>query len=332
MDMSTTYLGLELKNPLVAGASPLSREVGAVRELEDAGIAAVVLYSLFEEQIAHEYAEHEHYMEYGTEMYREAISYVPAQVGFPRGPEEYLEHLGKVKSAVNVPVIASLNGSSTGGWIEYARKMQEAGADAIELNLYYVAADADTTSEQIENRYLELVKAVKQSVSVPIAVKVGPYFSAFANFAKRLDDAGANGLVIFNRFYQPDIDLENLEVIPDLRLSAPHEMRLPLRWLAILDPVVEMSLAATTGIYTSFDVLKLLMAGADATMLVATLLRNGIPAVGFILEGMKEWMEDHEYASVTQMKGSMNQLTCPNPVAFERGNYMRELNSYRPVI
>jgi dihydroorotate dehydrogenase (fumarate) len=332
MDLATSYLGLDLKNPLVAGASPLSREVGTIREMEDAGISAVVLHSLFEEQIEHEAAVHEHYMEYGADSFAEAISYVPQQVGFPRGPDEYLEHIAKVKEAVNIPVIASLNGTSTGGWTEYAKKMQEAGADALELNVYYIAADPDTTGDEIENRYVEVLRTVKQSVNIPVAIKLGPYFSAFANFAKRLDDAGADGLVIFNRFYQPDIDLENLEVIPDLRLSAPHEMRLPLRWLAVLDPVVDMSLAATTGVYTSFDVLKLIMAGADVTMLVATLLRNGIPAVRFILEGMEEWMEDHEYASISQMQGSMNQLTCPNPVAFERGNYMRELNSYRPNI
>ncbi len=216
--------------------------------------------------------------------------------------------------------------------MEYAKHIEQAGADGLELNLYYVAADADTSPQDLEHRYLEVVRAVKKEVNIPVAVKLGSSFSAFANFAKRLDDAGANGLVLFNRFYQPDIDLENLEIIPDLRLSAPHEMRLPLRWIAILDPLVDASLAASTGVYTSFDVLKLVLAGADVTMLVATLLRNGVGAAKFILEGMEEWMEDHEYVSVQQMKGSMNQLTCPNPVTFERGNYMRELHSYRPNI
>jgi len=332
MDLSTNYLGMELKNPLVAGASPLSREVDTVRELEDAGVAAVVMYSMFEEQIEHDATIHDHYLEYGTDSFAEALSYVPQQVRFPRGPDEYLEHISRLKAAVDIPIIASLNGTSRGGWIKYAAQMEQAGANAVELNLYYVAADADLSGQEIEERYLDVVREVKRTVGVPVAVKLGASFSAFANFAKQLDSAGADGLVLFNRFYQPDIDLENLDIIPDLRLSAPHEMRLPLRWIAILDPLVECSLAATTGIYTSFDVLKMMLAGADVTMLVATLLRNGTGAIRFILEGMREWMEDHEYASIQQMQGSMNQLTCPNPVAFERGNYMRELHAYRPNI
>jgi len=332
MDLSTNYLGLELANPLVAGASPLSREVGTVRELEDAGIAAVVLYSIFEEQIEHDAAIHDHYLEFGADSFAEALSYVPQQVSFPRGPDEYLEHIAALKRAVKVPIIASLNGTSRGGWIEHAKRIEQAGADALELNLYYVAADADVSAKDVEDRYVEIVREVKRGVGIPVAVKLGAAFSAFANFARQIDHAGADGLVLFNRFYQPDIDLENLEVIPDLRLSAPHEMRLPLRWIAILDPLVDCSLAATTGIYTSFDVLKMMLVGADATMLVATLLRNGIGAVKFILDGMREWMEDHGYSSIQQLQGSMNQLTCPNPVAFERGNYMRELHAYRPNI
>lgn len=332
MDLSTTYMGMELKNPLIAGASPLSRDLDTVRSLEDAGVAAIVMYSLFQEQIEHESVLHDHYMDYGVDSYAEALSYVPVQVGFPRGPEDYLEHLAAVKQAVGIPVIASLNGSSVGGWIEYAKKMQQAGADGIELNLYYVAADPDITANEIESRYLDVLNAVKSEVTIPVAVKLGPYFSAFANFARRIDRCGADGLVLFNRFYQPDIDLENLEIISDLRFSAPHEVRLPLRWIAILDAQINASLAATTGVYTSFDVLKLMLAGADAAMLVATLLRNGVRAVGFILEGMQEWMEDHEYTSIKQMQGSMNQLTCPNPTAFERGNYMRELNAFRQMV
>ncbi|HRX85637.1 MAG TPA: dihydroorotate dehydrogenase-like protein [Phycisphaerae bacterium] len=332
MDLSTNYLGLDLKNPLVAGASPLSREVATVRELEDAGVAAVVMYSLFEEQIEHDATMHDHFIEFGADSFAEALSYVPQQVGFPRGPDEYLDHIAKLKAAVDIPIIASLNGTSRGGWIKHAALMEEAGADALELNLYYVAADADVSARDIEERYIDVVREVKRSLRIPVAVKLGAHFSAFANFARQLDHAGADGLVLFNRFYQPDIDLENLDIIPDLRLSAPHEMRLPLRWIAILDPLLECSLAATTGIYTSFDVLKMMLVGADVTMLVATLLRNGVGAVGFILEGMREWMEDHEYASLQQMQGSMNQLTCPNPVAFERGNYMRELHAYRPNI
>lgn len=332
MDLTTKYLGLELKNPLVAGASPLSREVGTVRELEDAGIAAVVMYSLFEEQIEQDAVLHDHYLEFGAESFAEAVSYIPEQTGFPRGPDEYLEHVAAIKAACDIPVIASLNGTSEGGWTEYAAKMEQAGADAIELNVYYVAADPDLNGTDIEKRHIEILRNVKSRVKIPVAVKLSPSFSALANFAKRLDETGADGLVLFNRFYQPDIDLENLEVVPDLRLSAPHEMRQALRWIAILDPLVNSSLAASTGVYTSFDVLKLMLAGADVAMLVATLLRNGIPSIKFILEGIEEWMQDHEYASILQMQGSMNQLTCPNPVAFARGNYMRELQSYHPQI
>ncbi len=332
MDLSTTYLGLELKNPLVAGASPLSRSLDTCRELEDAGASAIVMYSLFQEQIESDAVLHDHYMEYGSDSFAEALSYMPRHVGFPRGPEEYIEHLAKVKQAVDIPVIGSLNGTSVGGWIEHARMMQDAGASAIELNTYIIAADVETSGRDIEKRHLEIIEAVKKAVTIPVAMKIGPYFSAMAHFAQQLDDAGADGLVLFNRFYQPDIDLEELEIVSDLRFSAPHEMRLPLRWIAILDAHLDASLAATTGVYTSFDVLKLTMAGADATMLCATLLRNGVHSIQHILEGMREWMEDHEYYSVKQMQGSMNQVTCPDPASFERGNYMRELNTFRPFV
>lgn len=332
MDLSTTYLGLELKNPLIAGASPLSRSLDSCRELEDAGAAAIVMYSLFQEQIEYDSVLHDHYMSYGAESYAESLSYMPHHVGFPRGPDEYLEHLSDVKQAVDIPVIASLNGTSVGGWVEHAKQMQDAGADGVELNVYYVAADPEITGKEVEDRHLEILEAVKKEVTIPVAMKLGPYFSALANFANRLDDAGVDGLVLFNRFYQPDIDLELLEIVSDLQFSAPHEMRLPLRWIAILDAQIEASLAATTGVYTSSDVLKLMMAGADAAMLCATLLRNGIPSIKTILSGMREWMEDHEYQSIRQMQGSMNQVTCPNSAAFERGNYMRELNEFRPFV
>ncbi|MFH1417562.1 MAG: dihydroorotate dehydrogenase-like protein [Planctomycetota bacterium] len=328
MDLSTKYLGLELKNPLVAAASPLTKKASSVRELEDAGIGAVVMHSLFQEQIEHEDAERQHYAEHGTESFAEATSYFPAQTDFYRGPEQYLEHLTAIKDAVDIPVIASLNGTSRGGWIEYAQKLAQAGADALELNLYQVAADPTVDGAAIEDRYLEVLREVKKAVKLPVAVKLVPYFSSLAHFAKRLDDAGADGLVLFNRFYQSDIDLESLEVVPVLTLSSPHEMRLPLRWIAILDPIVDASLAATTGVYTSIDVLKLLMAGADVTQLCAALLRNGPSAVGHILDGMKEWMAEHQYESVQQMQGSMNQRSCPDPTAFERGQYMKTLNSY----
>ncbi len=332
MDLSTTYLGMELKNPLVAGASPLSRSLDSCRELEDAGAAAIVMYSLFQEQIENDAVAHDHYMDYGTDSFAEALSYMPHHLGFPRGPDEYIENLAKVKQAVDIPVIGSLNGASVGGWVEHARMMQDAGADGIELNVYLVAADVETSGRDIEQRHIDILEAVKKAVTIPVAVKLGPYFSAMAHFAQQLEDAGADGLVLFNRFYQPDIDLEELEIVSDLRFSAPHEMRLPLRWIAILDAHLDASLAATTGVYTSFDVLKMMMAGADVTMLCATLLRNGVPSIQFILEGMREWMEDHEYHSVKQMQGSMNQVTCPNPTAFERGNYMRELNTFRPFV
>jgi dihydroorotate dehydrogenase (fumarate) len=332
MDLSTQYLGLELKNPLVAAASPMTREVGSARKLEDAGVSAIVMYSVFEEQIEHEAAEHDHYLEFGAESFAEALSYMPTHVGFPRGSDDYLEHVAALKNALDVPLIASLNGTSTGGWTEYAKRIEEAGADALELNVYYVAASPATGSDQIEQRYIDVLTAVRSSVRIPVAIKLNPFISAMAHFAKRLDDAGADGLVLFNRFYQPDIDLEELEIVPDLQLSAPHEMRLPLRWIAILDPIVDCSLAASTGIYTSFDVLKLMMAGADVAMLCATVLRNGFPAISTIIEGMKEWMDDHEYESIRQMQGSMNQMSCPDPVAFERGNYMRALNAYQPNI
>ncbi len=332
MDMTTTYLGLELKSPLVAGASPLSRSIDSCRVLEDGGAAAIVLYWLFQDKIENDSVLHDHYMDYGADSFAEALSYMPHHVGFPRGPDEYIEHLGKIKKAVDIPVIGSLNGTSVGGWVEHARMMQDAGADAVELNVYFVAADPDTTAQEVEARHFDILEAVKAAVTIPVALKLGPYFSALSNFAHQLDARGADGLVLFNRFYQPDIDLEELEIISDLRFSAPHEMRLPLRWIAILDAHIDASLAATTGVYTSFDVLKLMMAGADVAMLCATLLRNGIHSIQFILEGMREWMEDHEYESIRQMQGSMNQVTCPNPTAFERGNYMKELNTFRPFV
>jgi dihydroorotate dehydrogenase (fumarate) len=328
MDLSTEYLGLELKNPLVAAASPLSRDLANVRRFEDAGIAAVVMYSVFEEQIEHDASAHEHFVEFGTHSFAEALTYAPALGDYPRGPVEYVEHVARAKEALNIPIIASLNGTTIGGWIDYAYQLEQAGADALELNVYYIATDPNVDSAGVERRYLEVLREVRQTVKLPVSMKLTPYFSSLAHFARRLDAEGVDGLVLFNRFYQPDIDLATREVLPDVALSAPHEMRVPLRWIAILDPLVKASLAATTGIYTSFDVLKLLMAGADVTQLCATLLRNGIDSVRPILEGMGEWMEDNEYASVRQLIGCMNQAACPDPAAFERGQYMRALNAY----
>ncbi|MCO6436764.1 MAG: dihydroorotate dehydrogenase-like protein [Phycisphaerae bacterium] len=328
MDMTTNYLGLQLKNPLVASASPMSRDLGTVRKLEDAGIAAVVVYSLFQEQIEHERDWHTHFEEFGVESYAEATTYLPKIPRFPRGPEQYCDHVRTIKEAVSIPVIASLNGSSIGGWTEYAQKLAQAGADALELNLYYVATDPHESAGDVEQRYLDVLSAVRSAVSIPVALKIGPYFTSLANFAKRLDENGVDGLVLFNRFYQPDIDLESLEIVPDLVLSSPHEMRLPLRWIAVLDAVIDASLAATTGVYTSTDALKLLMAGADVTMLCAALLRQGPRVVTDMLRGMESWMEEHEYTGVGQLQGSMNQRACEDPSAFERANYMHALQSY----
>jgi len=329
MDLTTNYMGLRLKNPLVAGASPLSRDVGSVRQLEDAGIAAVVVYSLFEEQFAHAMGEYHHYETFGAESYAEALSYMPSLDYFPRGPEQYLDHVANIKEAVDIPVIASLNGTTDGGWIDFSKQLESAGVDGIELNVYMVATDPSVSASGIENRYLEVLDAVKRTVSLPVAMKLSPYFSSLSHFANRLDEHGVDALVLFNRFYQPDIDLETLEVVPNLVFSARHEMRLPLRWIAVLDPVVEASLAASTGVYTAHDVLKLMMAGADVTMLCAALLRDGPGSVVTeLLRDLEDWMHVHEYESLHQLHGSMNHATCSNPGAFERANYMQALQSF----
>ncbi len=330
MELSTTYMGMKLKNPLVASASSLSKEIDTIRAMEDSGLSAVVLYSLFEEQLAHEEHALDHFLVRGTESYAESLSYFPDMENYNLGPDEYLNHLRQAKEAVDIPVIASLNGVSAGGWMDYARQIQEAGADALELNIYYIATGMDLTSAEVEAMYIEDVKRIKATVSIPVAVKISPFFSALANVARQLDEAGADALVLFNRFYQPDIDLENLEVFPNLILSTEHEMRLPLRWIAVLHGRVEASLAATTGIYTELDVLKMLMAGADVTMLCSALYRHGIRHARAILDKLQEWMEKHEYVSVEQMKGSMSQKNVAEPAAFERANYMKTLQSFDP--
>jgi len=329
MDLATDYMGLKLKNPLVPSASPLTADVDFIRRLEDAGAAAVVLHSLFEEQITHEAAELEHLTTTGTESFAESLSYFPAAHEFRLGPEEYLEHIRKTKQAVDIPVIASLNGATPGGWVSYASKMEQAGADALELNVYFVAANPSLSGRAVEDLYVDILKAVKAAVRIPVAMKLSPYFSGMAAMASRLDTAGADGLVLFNRFYQPDIDLDTLEVVPNLVLSTPFEMRLPLRWIAILYGHVEASLAATTGISTGTDVVKVVMAGADVAQLCSVLLREGVGQLGVIHKELKSWMEQHGYESVAQMKGSMSQKSCPEPAAFERANYMKTLNSYK---
>lgn len=327
MDLSTTYMGMKLKNPIVPSASPLSKDIGNIRRMEDAGASAVVMYSLFEEQITHESMELYYHMTHGTESFSEALSYFVDLQKYNHGPEEYLEHLRRARAAVNIPVIASLNGASNNGWLQYAKQIQETGVDGIELNMYYVAADITETTEHLEERYLQTVRSVK-NLKIPVAVKLSPFFTSMSHMAKRLDDLGVNALVLFNRFYQPDIDLEKLEVIPNVMLSTPQSMRLPLRWVAILHGRIKASLAATGGIHTHEDVLKMLMAGANVTMVCSTLLQNGIGRISEILRGMETWMKEHEYESVEQMLGSMSQKSVADPAAFERANYMKALSTY----
>lgn len=328
VDLTTTYLGFKLKNPLVASPSPLSEKVENVKRIEEAGIAAIVMYSLFEEQIIHESLELDHFLNRGTETYAESLTYFPNIGRYSLTPDKYLARLEKNKLAVNIPVMGSLNGVSTGGWIEYAQKIQDAGADALELNLYYLPNDPDLTSTQIEDNYLRLVSDVRAKVSIPLAIKLSPFFTALPNFANRLVQAGANGLVLFNRFYQPDLDLENLEVVPNLVLSNSNELRLPLRWIAILYGKVKADFALTSGVHTAEDALKAMMAGANVAMTTSALLKRGTRAILQILTGMEEWMTAHEYESIQQMRGSMSQGAVAEPASFERANYMKVLNSF----
>jgi len=325
----TTYLGMTLANPLVVSASPLGRNVDTLGRLVEAGAAAVVLPSLFEEQIEHEAYQVHEAMEYGAETYAEhAGGFLPEMQDYNTGPDSYLDLVARATRELGVPVIASLNGVSTGGWTRYAQMIQEAGASALELNVYFVAANIDETGEQVEARYLDLVSAVRETISIPLAVKVGPYFSSMGHMAQKLVKAGADGLVLFNRFYQPDIDLEDLEVVPNVQLSRSVELRLPLRWIAILKGRIKASLAATTGVHEGADVLKLLLAGADVTMLASALLRHGPVRLTTLLTEVTQWLEEHEYESIEQMKGSLSQEGAPDPAAFERSNYMETLVTY----
>jgi dihydroorotate dehydrogenase (fumarate) len=331
MTLTTNYLGLFLKNPIVASSSPLSHNVDSIRRLEDAGAAAVVMYSLFEEQITFDSFYVDYYLTSGTNSYAESLSYFPEMESYNVWPDEYMNLIRRAKEAVDIPLIGSLNGVSAGGWTDYAALIEEAGADAIELNVYYIPTNENLKGTEIENIYFEILRDVKSSVSIPIAIKLSPFFSATANMAKRLVEEGANGLVLFNRFYQPDIDLETLEVVPRLVLSNSAELRLPLRWVAILYGHLMADLAITTGIHTSQDVLKALMAGAKVTMMASELLQNGIRRISVILDEIRSWMNTHEYESVGQMIGSMSQQHCAEPAAFERANYMKMLASYRPI-
>ncbi len=331
ISLKTTYLGLQLRSPLVASASPLSQEIDGIRRLEDAGASAVVLYSLFEEQLRQESFELEHHLTEGTNSFAEATSFFPQPDEFRLGPAGYLNHIRRAKAAVSVPIIASLNGTSVGGWTQYAKLIEQAGADALECNIYSIPTNPDVTSSTVEQQYVDILKAVKSVVTIPVAVKLSPFFSSMANMAKRLDEAGANGLVLFNRFYQPDINLEELEIEPNVLLSTPQALRLPLTWIGILSGRIRCSLAATSGVHGPEDVVKLLMVGADVTMLCSTLLRNGIGHLQQIEEGLLAWMEQHEYDSVQQMRGSMSQIRCPNPSAFERAQYMKAVKGMQHV-
>ncbi|MBI9072086.1 MAG: dihydroorotate dehydrogenase-like protein [Melioribacteraceae bacterium] len=332
MDLTTKYMGLELKNPIVPGASPLSQTVDSVKRLEDEGASAIVLYSLFEEQLSHDQGELDHYLSFGAESFAEAVNYFPSVEEFKTGPVEYLEHIANLKKAVGIPVIGSLNGVSKGGWVEYAQNMEQAGADAIELNIYYVATNPDLSGSEVEAMYIDTIKAIKEKVKIPVAVKIGPYFTSISNMAKKMDEAGADALVLFNRFYQPDFNLDDLSVESNLMLSSNWELRLPLRWISILYGNVKANLAATSGVHNSLDVVKTVMAGADITQVASALLLEGSGKVNSLIKGVAEWMEEKEYSSISQMKGSMSQKSCSEPAAFERANYMKMLNSYKPQI
>jgi dihydroorotate dehydrogenase (fumarate) len=327
-NLGTTYLGLNLRTPLVASASPLSRDIDGIRRMEDAGASAIVLYSLFEEQLRREEMELAYHLSAGTESFPESLTYLPARSEFRTGPEAYLCHLEAAKKAVRIPIIASLNGATLGGWTKYARAMEEAGADAVECNIYFIPTDMDLTGIEVEQRYIDIVRSVKSSVHIPVAIKLSPFFSSMANMSKWLVEAGADGLVLFNRFYQPDIDLQELEVRPNVLLSTPQALRLPLTWIGILYGRVRSSLAATSGIHSAEDVIKLLMVGADVTMLCSSLLRNGIGHLSTIEAELRQWMRQHEYESVDQMKGSMSQIRCPDASAFERAQYMRAVKDF----
>jgi dihydroorotate dehydrogenase (fumarate) len=331
MNLNTRYMGLALKNPLVASASPLSHHVDTIRRLEDQGAAAVVMFSLFEEQIRHDLDAFEHFMTAGTDSFGEALSYFPVVNGFDVGPAQYLELIRQASAAVDIPIIASLNGTTDRGWTDFAALMQEAGAKAIELNIYYIPTEMHRTGAQVEEQYLDVVSRVKGAVTVPVAVKVGPYFSSFAHMAGRFDRRGADALVLFNRFYQPDFDIANRTVVPSLALSRPDEMRVPLLWLSLLHGRVKASLAATTGVHSAVEVIKYLMAGADVVMSTSALLQHGPVWLTRVLGDLTAWMEENGYQSVDQLRGSMSQRSLGGSTALVRANYIRTLESFKPA-
>ena len=330
IDLTTTYLGLRLKNPLVHSASPLSESLDNMKRLEDAGCSAIVMHSLFEEQIVNESKQLDHYLSYGEQSYAEALSYFPEADSYRVGPEGYLDRIASAKGSLGIPIIGSLNGVSRGGWVDYARRIQQAGADALELNIYMLPTDPDIFGGDVEQMYIDTVSAVRDEVTIPLAVKVSPFFSAMGHMARLLKEAGADALVLFNRFYQPDFDLEKLEVAPRLVLSTSDELRLPLRWVAILYGRVDVDFAITSGVHTGEDVIKGVMAGARATMTTSALLRHGIGHANTMLDEVRRWMEAHEYESITQMCGSMSQQNVTERAAFERANYMKTLHSWQP--
>jgi dihydroorotate dehydrogenase (fumarate) len=331
MDLSTTYLGINLRTPLVVSASPLSQEIDDIKRMEDAGASAVVLYSLFEEQLTNDSLELDYYLTHHTESYAESLTFFPEPVQFHLGPEGYLNHIRKAKEAVKIPVIASLNGTSPGGWTAYAKEMEQAGADAIELNIYSIPADIHLSGAEVEHTYLDILEMIKPHVKIPVTVKLSPFFSNLAHMAKRMDEEGADGLVLFNRFYQPDINFETLEIQSNIILSTPQALRLPMRWIAILYGRIHCSLAATSGIHTAQDVLKMLMVGADVTMLCSVLFRRGIEHIHNIEVDLAQWMNEHEFTSVRQLQGSMSQKHCANPGDFERAQYVQALQNYKPM-
>jgi len=329
MKLNTNYLGLNLKSPIVPSASPLSESTDTIRAMEDYGAGAVVMYSLFEEQIEHESHELDHYLTAGTDSFAESLSFFPEMETYKTGPDEYLKLLSRAVEAVDIPVIASLNGASPGGWTDYARKMESAGAAAIELNLYYIPTDIEISAAQVEARYLEVVRSVRDSVEVPLAVKISPFFTATGHFANELCRAGASGIVMFNRFYQPDIDIYKLDIVPRLHLSHSDELQLPLRWIAILYGRVPADFALTTGVHNYQDAIKGVMAGASVTMMASELLKNGISRIQDVRDAMNQWLEEHDYDSLEQLQGSMSQIHVADPAAFERANYMKVLKSWR---
>jgi dihydroorotate dehydrogenase (fumarate) len=328
MDLKTTYLGLELNNPLVASASTLSKKLDGIRAMEDVGLSGVVLYSLFEEQIIHESLELDHFLSRGSFSSPEAASYFPDLGNYNIGPEKYLGLIQQAKKTVNIPIIASLNGFSSGGWVRYAQLMDEAGADALELNLYHLATDKNLSSLQMEDAYIELIKSVSSQVNIPLAIKLSPSFTNLPNFIQKLADNHVKGAVLFNRFYQPDLDIENLAVVPTLNLSTSADLLLPLRWIAILYGRVEIDLALTSGVHSGEDALKAMLAGARVVMMASELIANGIPRAKEILKEMQTWMEKHEYESIHQLQGSLSQQKVEDPAAFERANYMKALNKF----